>query len=203
MRAAMTKKDPRVDVYVAAAAEFARPILVHLRGLVHEVCPEVEEGIKWGHVSFAYKGMLASMAAFKAHCGFGFWKGLIIFGSKDKEDNAMGRFGRLTSLADLPSDGKIRGWLKQAVELNEAGVKVARPKPAVKKELVTPGFLAEALRKNKKAGATFERFSYSHKKEYIEWLAEAKRKETRQKRLVTALQWLAEGKPRNWKYANC
>ncbi len=197
----MAEKDKRVDAYIANAADFAKPILTHLRGLVHAACPEVEEDIKWSHIAFLHRGMLASMAAFKAHCGFGFWKGVLIFGTKEKEDNAMGRFGRITCLADLPSDEKITGWLKQAVVLNETGARKPAPKkPARREALVMPDFFEAALRKNKKASAAFEAFSYSHKKEYVEWLAEAKREETRQKRLATALQWLTEGK--HWKYAS-
>jgi uncharacterized protein YdeI (YjbR/CyaY-like superfamily) len=200
----MATRNKRVDAYIANAADFAKRILTHLRGLVHAACPDVEEDIKWGHIAFLHHGMLASMAGFKAHCGFGFWKGILIFGTKDKEDNAMGRFGRITCLADLPGDDKITGWLKEAVVLNETGVKKPAPaKPARRAPLAVPDFFDAALRKNKKAAAVFEAFSYSHKKEYIDWLAEAKREETRQKRLATALQWLTEGKPRHWKYANC
>jgi uncharacterized protein YdeI (YjbR/CyaY-like superfamily) len=200
----MSNTDKRVDAYIDKAADFAQPILKHLRALVHQTCPEVEETIKWSHPAFMYRGMLGGMAAFKAHCGFGLWKGRLIFGTKEKEEEAMGSFGRITCLKDLPPDKILAGYIRQGMALNEAGIN-SRPnvKPKPKKELVLPDFFAAALRQNKKAAATFDKFSYSHRKEYIEWLAEAKRDETRQKRLATALQWLTEGKSRNWKYANC
>jgi uncharacterized protein YdeI (YjbR/CyaY-like superfamily) len=154
------------------------------------------------------------MAAFKAHCSFGFWKGKLIFGNRSAEDEAMGQFGRIKSLADLPGDKVLLGYIKKAVRLNEAGVKKDAPSASaalrrdklrlkVKKELVVPDYFTGALRKNKKALATFEGFSYSHKKEYVEWITEAKREETRANRLATALAWLAQGKARNWKYMNC
>jgi uncharacterized protein YdeI (YjbR/CyaY-like superfamily) len=193
-----------VDAYIARAGNFAKPILRHLRELVHATCPEVEETIKWQHPTFMYRGMLGGMAAFKAHCAFGLWKGRLIFGSTEKENEAMGHFGRLTKVGDLPKDEILIGYLKKAMALNEGGV--ALPKaanPAVRKELVVPEVVLAALRKDKKAAAVFEKFSPSHKKEYVEWIVEAKREETREKRIATMLEWLAEGKSRNWKYANC
>ena len=200
----MIKKDKRVDAYIAKAADFAQPILRHVRGLIHAACPDVEETIKWQHPTFLFHGMICGVAAFKAHCAVGFWKGKLIFGPTEKENEAMGQFGRIMSLADLPKDEVFAGWVKKAMELNLTGAKVPGRDNTVKRPApVVPEFFKEALRKNKKAGATFDRFSPSHKREYIEWLAEAKREETRQKRLATALQWLTEGKPRHWKYANC
>jgi uncharacterized protein YdeI (YjbR/CyaY-like superfamily) len=200
----MSKKDPRVDAYIENAAEFARPILKHLRALVHQGCPEVEETIKWRMPSFTYKGLLCGLAAFKQHATFGFWKHELVMG-KNGENYGMGQFGRMTSLKDLPSDKVILGYIRKAVELNDAGVKTPRnrAKPGEKRELTVPDYFVAALRKNKTAKANFENFSYSHKKEYIEWLTEAKRDETRQKRLETAVAWIAGGKSRNWKYANC
>ncbi|PWU13702.1 MAG: hypothetical protein C5B50_18730 [Verrucomicrobia bacterium] len=201
----MTKKNPQVDAYIARSAEFARPILKHLRKIVHTACPEVEETIKWRMPSFMYKGMLCSMAAFKEHCAFGCWKHSLVkerLGGSDKSDEAMGQLGRITSLADLPSDKLLLDCLKEAVRLNEEGIKKPKPR-AVKKELVVPDYLSAALKKNARALKTFDGFTYSHKKEYVEWLVEAKREETRAKRLATTIAWLSQGKPRNWKYANC
>jgi uncharacterized protein YdeI (YjbR/CyaY-like superfamily) len=177
-----------------------------LRALVHTGCPEVEEAMKWSRPCFLHKGLLCGMAVFKHHCAFGFWLGEMALGEKGQgaEKNGMGHFGRITSLADLPGDKEMLGFIRKAVELNDSGAK--RPSPtraAGKKELVVPGYLAAALRKNQPARATFEAFSYSHKKEYVEWITEAKREETRQKRIETMLTWLVEGKSRNWKYANC
>ena len=199
----MPAKDPRVDAYIGKAAPFARPILKHLRKLVHTACPRVDETMKWSFPHFDYNGMMCSMAAFKQHCAFGFWKGALIFagGKTGSEDEAMGHFGRITSLADLPAENVLIGYIKKAAQLNEAGVKnPSRPKPRIKKELVVPDYLAAALSKNKKARTTFGNFSYSKKKDYVEWLTEAKREETRQQRLATAIQWMSDGKPRNWKY---
>ena len=198
----MGTRDKRVDAYIAKSAEFARPILGELREMVHEACPEVEETIKWGFPHFDYKGMLCSMAAFKQHCAFGFWKSkLVLDGGDNKSRDAMGQFGRIASLKDLPSRRTLIGYIRRAKELNDAGIKAARPKPrAEKKELTVPEYFTAAIRKNKKALKTFEGFPYSKKKDYVEWVTEAKTEETRQKRLSTSLEWLAEGKSRNWKY---
>lgn len=198
----MGTKDPRVDRYIANAAEFARPILNHLRALVHEGCPEVEETLKWSMPSFVYKGLLCGMAAFKQHATFGFWKHELVLG-KTAESEGMGQFGRLTSLQDLPSDKRLLGYIRKAAELNASGIKAParlRAKPGAKREIVVPNYFATALKKNKAALVNFEKFSYSHKKEYVEWLTGAKREETRERRLATAVAWIAEGKPQNWKY---
>ena len=155
-----------------------------------------------------HKGILCGMAAFKNHCTFGFWKHALLFANdkaaKKLADEAMGQFGRITSLSDLPKDEVLIGYIKEAVRLNEEGIKPpAKPKSKVKKELVVPDYFMAALKKNKKALTTFEGFSYSHKKEYVEWITEAKGEDTRRKRLETAIGWLAEGKARNWKYMKC
>jgi uncharacterized protein YdeI (YjbR/CyaY-like superfamily) len=193
--------DPRIDAYIAKAAAFARPILKHLRKVVHAGCPEVEETIKWGMPHFEYKGPLCGMAAFKQHCSFGFWKGELVIEGRAKGAEAMGQFGRLTALADLPSEKLLVGYIRKAADLNEAGIK--RPSPAkakVKKALEVPDYFQAALTKNRKAQQTFEGFSPSHRKEYVEWITEAKREETRAQRIKTAIEWLAQGKSRNWKY---
>jgi uncharacterized protein YdeI (YjbR/CyaY-like superfamily) len=197
--APMGTRDPRIDAYIAKSADFAKPILTHLRDIVHEACPEVEETIKWGFPNFTYRGILCSMASFKEHCAFGFWKGALVM--EGSTDGAMGQFGRITAIAELPSKKVLTGYIKKAMQLNEAGVKSpARAKPVAKKAVAVPDDLARALKKNTKARATFEGFSPSQRREYIEWIVEAKREETRQRRLETAIEWLAEGKQRNWKY---
>lgn len=200
----MGKKDPRVDAYIAQSAEFARPILVRLRKVVHAGCPEVQETIKWGFPHFDYKGIMAGMAAFKEHCTFGFWKGSLLVSGDDsgRQDEAMGQFGRLTKLSDLPADATLVRWVRKAADLNDRGVKLPqRSKPRAKnRTLEVPAFFLAAVRKNKRALATFEEFSYSNKKEYVEWVIEAKGEETRARRLATAIEWMADGKPRNWKY---
>jgi uncharacterized protein YdeI (YjbR/CyaY-like superfamily) len=202
---AMGKRDPRIDAYIAKSADFARPILTHLRDLVHEVCPEVEETMKWSFPHFQYKGMLCSMASFKEHCGFGFWKSSLVIGEGgDEVEQAAGQFGRITKLSDLPAKKVLIGYIRKAMELNDAGVKApARSKPKSPKEVVVPEDLAEALRRNPQARAAFDNFSPSHKREYVEWITEAKTQATRTRRLETAIQWISEGKPRNWKYMNC
>src|SRR6185295_4156898 len=197
----MGKKDPRVDAYIANAGDFAKPILTRLRDAVHTACPDVEEAMKWSFPHFLYKGMLCSMASFKEHAAFGFWKGALILGDTSKNDEAMGQLGRLTTLSDLPPKAVLASYIKKAVALNDKGVKVPRvTKRAAPKVLRVPADLEAALNKSKKAHATFAGFSPSHKREYLEWIGEAKSAETRARRLQTAIEWMAEGKSRNWKY---
>lgn len=184
----MSARDERVDAYIAKSAEFARPILSHLREIVHEGCPEVEETMKWSFPHFQYKGMLCSMASFKEHCAFGFWKGSLIFDGKQNKD-AAGQFGRITSVKDLPSKDALLAYVRKARQLNDDGVKVAKPKPQnVRKELTVPDYFRAALKKNKKAFATFDTFPYSKKKDYVEWVAEAKSDDTRKRRLQTSVE---------------
>jgi uncharacterized protein YdeI (YjbR/CyaY-like superfamily) len=186
-------------------AHFAKPILTYLRDLVHATCPEVEETIKWSFPNFMYKGMLCGMASFKEHCSFGFWKESLILGKRDgRATGSMGSFGKIAKLADLPPKKVLAGHIKEAMKLNETGVKKPAPaKTKVKPELTVPEELASALAKNAKARATFDGFSPSHRREYIEWITEAKTEATRERRVQTTIEWLAEGKPRNWKYMNC
>lgn len=199
----MSKKDPRVDAYINKAAPFAQPILKHLRKIVHAGCPDVEETIKWSFPHFDYKGIMCGMAAFKQHCVFGFWKHELIFqGRSGQNGMTTGTFrSRIISLADLPDERILLGYVRKAAALNEAGIKApARTQPKKKEPLKIPNYFAAALKKNAKAQKTFEDFSPSNKRDYVEWVIEAKREETRQERLKTAIKWLAEGKPRNWKY---
>jgi uncharacterized protein YdeI (YjbR/CyaY-like superfamily) len=197
--AVMGRKDPRVDAYIDNSAAFARPILKHLRKVVHAACPDVEETMKWSFPHFDYKGMMCSMASFKAHCAFGFWKASLVLGD-NAADGAMGHMGRITALDDLPSEKVLAGYVRRAAALNDQGVKVERT-PRRRADVETPEDLTKALRKNKKALQAFESFPPSHRREYVEWIVEAKGDETRRRRLETAVEWLAEGKPRNWKYA--
>jgi hypothetical protein len=195
----MANTDPRIDAYIAKAQPFAKPILAHIRALVHKAVPGVQETTKWSFPHFEYKGMLCSMAAFKAHCAFGFWNHSILT-EDQKSADAMGQFGRIASLGDLPSDKVFIGLVKKAAALNAAGVKPKREAKAPKKALTPPADMLAAIRKNKKAHATFEAFSPSAQREYIEWITDAKSDATRDRRLDTAVQWMAEGKIRNWKY---
>ena len=198
----MGERDPRIDAYIAKSADFAQPILKHLREVIHQGCPEAEEAIKWGMPAFLYRGkILCGIAAFKQHCALGFWGTRGLVGNEGKRDEAMGQFGRIASLKDLPSKTALIGHVKQAMKLSEARaaappVPRKPPKPAP----ATPDDLATALKKNKKALATFDAFSPSCKREYVDWITEAKREETRANRIAQAVEWMAEGKQRNWKY---
>jgi hypothetical protein len=196
----MPTTDPRIDAYIAKSAEFARPILTHLRAVVHEGCPDVQETMKWSMPFFEHHGPLCNMSAFKAHVGFGFWKGALLVGRGSGDDErAMGQFGRITSLKDLPPKKELVALVKKAAKLNEDGVKVPK-KPAKRAALPVPAELEAALAKNRKARAIFEAFPPSHRREYSEWVGEAKREETRSARAAQAIAWIAEGKSRNWKY---
>jgi uncharacterized protein YdeI (YjbR/CyaY-like superfamily) len=200
----MPTVDPRIDVYIDKSADFAKPILTHVRKLIHNACPDVTETLKWSMPSFEHKGILCGFAAFKQHCTFGFWKqSLMESDAFPQNKTAMGSFGRITSLKDLPSDKVMIGLIHQAMELNEKGVKVPKKPAATKKDVVVPADLTKALAKNRAAKSTFEAFSPSHKREYVQWIEEAKTEPTRNKRLATTLEWLSEGKSKNWKYEKC
>jgi uncharacterized protein YdeI (YjbR/CyaY-like superfamily) len=201
----MTKKDPRIDAYIAKAQSFAQPILKHYRELVHKVCPDVEEKMKWSFPHYDYKGeMMTSMAAFKQHCAVNFWKAALMKDYKKmsaNQETAMGHLGKITSLKDLPSDKILTSYIKEAMKLTDEGKKLpAREIKVTKEVLAVPLYFKNALAKNKKAKEHFEKFAPGQKKEYITWLTEAKTEETREKRLETAMQWISEGKIRNWKY---
>jgi hypothetical protein len=197
----MGKKDPRVDAYIAKSADFARPILIRARAIVHEACPEVEETLKWGMPSFMYEGILCGMAAFKSHASFGFWKSALILDARGhRADEAMGSFGRLTKLSDLPPKKVLIGYVRKAMELNRQKVSIPRRTAAKKPPLRMPADLGAALARNRKAREAFAGFSPSHRREYVEWISEAKTAPTRGRRIATTLEWAAQGKPRNWKY---
>src|ERR1700722_17229673 len=193
----MPKKDPRIDAYIAKASDFAKPILKHIRKLVHTACPQVEETVKWNMPFFTHNGILVAMGAFKEHCAFVFWKRKLIFGKNAPVVRPFPPFGRITSLADLPADKLLLGYIRKAVELNEADIKKS---PSPKRKVTVPDYFQAALEKNKKALAKFEKMSPSHKGEYVEWVADAKREETRARRIKKALKTLGEGKSLHWKY---
>jgi len=197
----MSGRDPRVDAYIEKSASFAQPILQHIRRLVHAACPEVRETIKWQMPHFERGGILCGMAAFKGHCALFFWKRRLIFGQAETADQAEGHFRRITSMADLPGDATLTSWIKKAAALNEAGIKAPAPaKRTVKKMPAAPADFLAALKKNRQALAAFEKFSPSHKREYLEWITGAKREETRTRRIETALAQLAQHKSLHWKY---
>jgi uncharacterized protein YdeI (YjbR/CyaY-like superfamily) len=203
----MSHRDPRVDAYIAKAAPFAQPILEHVREVVHEACPGVEETIKWGMPSFTYGGgILCGMAAFKAHASFGFWKHALVVGEGGADEGTervgMGSFGKLATVRDLPPKKRLLAYVKKAAALNDQGVKAAptRKTPAARPMPVPTPEFAAALRGNKAASDAFKAFPPSHQREYVDWIAEARREETRDRRIAQAVEWIAEGKQRNWKY---
>ena len=199
----MNSRDERIDAYIARQRDFARPILEHLRETVHVACPEVEETVKWGSPSFTYKGqLLGMMAGFKEHVAFNLWRGRLVVEEGQGKGNAMGQFGRITSLADLPEPEALQEIIRKAMALTEAGVKASRVK-IPKAPMEAPDDLLAALADNEAASATFTRFSDSCRREYVEWVTSAKRPETRSKRIAEAVAWMAEGKKRNWKYEKC
>lgn len=200
--------DTRIDAYIEKSAAFAQPILHHLRELIHKHCPDVEETMKWSFPHFVYKSRNAfSMASFKQHCAFGFSLSTIMTDThgllETENKEAMGSLGRLTMLKDLPSDKILAQYFKQTIKLIDEGVKLPRQiKSPEAPPLEVPDYFMAALRKNKKALAVFESFAPSHRKEYLEWITEAKKEETRDKRMAQAIEWMAEGKPRHWKYGH-
>jgi uncharacterized protein YdeI (YjbR/CyaY-like superfamily) len=198
-------KHEKVDAYIEKANPFAKPILTHLRKLVHKACPGVEENVKWSFPVFEYKGIMCNMVALKEYCGFGFWKASIMADSHklfaQVQEPAMGQLGKIRTKADLPPDDVLMAYIKEAAQLNEAGVKVpAKKKASPTDELAVPGDFLQVLTGNKTAEANFTAFSFSKRKDYLQWFDEAKTIETRSKRMATAVEWLAENKSRNWKY---
>jgi len=202
--------DSRIDTYIEKAAPFAQPVLTHLRKLVHQACPRITESVKWSMPFFVQQGViLCNMAAFKRHCAFGFWgkemqKELAEDGLKSSQ--AMGTLGRITSMKDLPPDKDLLSYLRRAAELVESGQRtksIDRPARRKSKPFLIPQELSAALKKNKVASKAFAAFTPGKQREYADWIAEAKRPETRQQRLAQAVSWIAQGKSRNWKYENC
>ena len=193
--------DPRIDDYIAKAAPFAQPILRRIREVVHAGCPDVEETMKWSFPHFMHHGILCSMASFKAHCAFGFGKEQVMTGTTGRGGAASPNFGRVTSLKDLPPKQAFVRLVKEAVRLNEDGIKPARKATEDRSRSVrAPADLLAALRNNPEARAAYEEMSPSHKREYIEWITEAKRDETRKRRVAQAGEWIAEGRIRDWRY---
>ena len=189
----MKNTSPEVDRYIANAAPFAKPILEKLRKAFHKGDPEIVETMKWSVPHFDHDGPVAGMAAFKEHVSWGFWKAQLL--SEPQEVRT-----KVTSVKDLPPETVIVAWVREAVQLNQDGVKAKRVPRVARKTADMPPELAEALKKAPAAKKVFDAFSPSHRREYIEWIAEAKQDATRKKRIAQAIEWLSEGKPRNWKY---
>jgi uncharacterized protein YdeI (YjbR/CyaY-like superfamily) len=198
----MADHDPRIDAYIADAPPFAQPILERLRTLVHSTCPDIEESIKWSKPFFSYQGSpLCMMAAFRQHCGFGFWLSKQVIG--ETAEDGMGQFGKLHCVVDLRPEKRFADFVRRAMALNDAGVKPKRTRPVGKPAPHVPDALAAEFAKQKHAAAraTYEAFSPGKQREYVDWIDEAKTDATRHKRITAALEWLAEGKQRHWKYA--
>lgn len=196
--------NPAINTYIANAQPFAQPILIHIRKLVHQACPNVEEKIKWGMPFFDYKGSMCNLAAFKQHCSFGFWKASLMSDrmlvETAKSEVAMGHLGKITSVEDLPSDKKIIAYIEEAMLLNEEGKRVVKVTATAATSYVVPDYIVAAIKENENAFATFEAFAPSHRKEYAQWIDEAKTEATKDKRLAETINLLLEGKPRNWQY---
>ena len=198
--------DPRVDAYIQQAAPFAQPILTKIRAAFHAGCPDLEETIKWGVPSFERGGMLGGMASFKKHVSYGFWRA----GEMDDPHDLLGKerkasFMRIRaeSVKDLPTKTVLVSYVKQARRLNEAGQPVRAKKKPAQTTPKAPAELTRAIQASPKAAAFWKTLAPGYRKEYVEWVTDAKREATREKRLLQTVEWLAEGKKRNWKYMDC
>lgn len=200
----MPKTEPKIDAYIEKAQPFAKPILEYIRETVHEYCPDAEEAMKWSFPNFLYKNrILCSMSAFKAHCAFGFWlesemKTMKEI-TKDREKNSMFNLGKITKIDDLPSKAQLKACIKEAMELTDMGVTLKKSTPS-KTENEIPETFQNSLNANEKAKVIFQKSSPSFRKEYNMWIADAKTEATRNKRIQQAIEWILEGKSRNWKY---
>lgn len=199
----MVTRDKRIDAYIEKAPDFAKPVLTALRAAIHASCPDVVETMKWRNPSFEHHGLLCGMAAFKKHCTFGFWKHTLVVGDTDKGKEAWGSFGRMSSIADLPPKSTLARLIKKAMRLNEDGIKAPRDKTAPRPLPKMPPVLTKALAANAAARQQWSAFTPGKQREYMEWIGEAKTDATRARRLEQAMEWIAEGKPRNWKYMKC
>ncbi len=203
----MATEDKRIDYYISKSADFAQPILIRLRHAVHKGCGDVKETMKWSFPHFEYKGsILCTMASFKEHCAFGFWLAPLMEDPDkifltDEDKTAMGHLGQIKSIKDLPAEKILLKYIKQAMKLIDQGAKLSKaPKASQSAELLIPDHFKKELKKNKVALINFEKFNYTNKKEYVQWITEAKTESTREKRMKQAIEWIAEGKIRNWKY---
>lgn len=189
------------DAYIAKSPDWAQPILTRLREIVHEACPDVDEEFKWSAPTFMHHGIMCGMVAFKEYVTFHFWKGELVTGTAlgANGEGTAAQFGRLTTLKEVPPKKTLVPLIKKAMKLNEDGVKVDRPKKK-RPTLAMPDYFMAAIQKNKKALASYEQFSPSHRRDYIEWIVDAKTDATRDKRIAQAVEWMAEGKARHWKY---
>lgn len=199
----MGTRSKSVDAYIAKSADFAKPVMTHFRDAVHQACPDVVESLKWSAPAFEYHGILCNMASFKAHCSIGFWKHELVMEAPHDPKSGMGSFGKLTSVKQLPSKRELTRLIKRAMQLNVDGVSVERPSAASKPQVAMHPEFKAALTKHRKARAFFDQLSPRNQREYLEWILDAKRDATRERRIAQAVEWLGEGKRRNWKYESC
>jgi uncharacterized protein YdeI (YjbR/CyaY-like superfamily) len=196
-------RDARIDAYMEKAQPFARPILAKVRERAHAAVPGIEESIKWGMPAYLTGGKLVLItAAFKVHAALNFWRGQELE-STHGAVGAMGQFGRIRSLEELPDDAELDRLIREAAELAATAPAPRKtkhePKPAPE---LHPEFAA-ALARVPKAKAALDGFPPSARRDYLEWIGEAKQESTRAKRIASAVEWLNEGKKRNWKYEKC
>ncbi len=197
----MATRDPRIDAYIAKSAEFAKPILEHLRAVVRVACPGVEETMKWSMPHFDYRGeMMCAMAAFKTHAVFGFWKGSLVLGASAQRREAMGSFGHISTVKELPAKRVLVGYIRKAMALNDAGIKPARARKLPKAAPRTPAALTAALKTSKRAWPQWQAFTPGRRREYVAWILDAKQDATRARRIAVTVSQVAEGKSQNWKY---
>jgi uncharacterized protein YdeI (YjbR/CyaY-like superfamily) len=199
----MGHRDQRIDAYIDKAAPFAQPILKHFRELMHRACPDIKENIKWGMPSFELNSIVANIASFKSHLGIAFPKSALMHDPQklfSSAEDAIGHFGRISSLEDLPDDEILIKYIQEAAKLDREGKKIPKKPAQPKAEIEMPDYFAAALEKNPTAKQHFESFSPSAKREYMEWLIDAKSEATRNSRLERAMEWITEGKHRLWKY---
>ena len=198
----MGTRDKRVDAYIAKAGDFARPILTELREIIHDTCPDVQETIKWSAPFYDYHGTMCMTPAFKQHCKLGFWNSRLVYDEAARKAGLHEKLDRIESVKGLPPKKVIAGFIRKAMELNEQGVKSptrSKDRPP-RAEIAMPKEFKSALGKNKKAKSTYDAFAPSHRREYLQWITEAKTEATRDRRIEQAVEWIAEGKQRNWKY---
>lgn len=194
------------DQYIDLQADFARPILQHLRTLIRSACPDGIEEFKWNFPHFTYKGViLCHLGAFKSHLSVGFWLSAIMDDPdgilQTSERESMGNLGRIKRMEDLPAPEVLVRYVHHAMDLIDQGRKLPSVKEKPKdRTLSIPKILETMLDANPKAKGTFESFSYSAKKDYTLWIDEAKTEATKIKRATQAVEWLEEGKKRHWKY---
>jgi hypothetical protein len=199
----------QVTAYAAAMPAYAQPIFAHLRALIHTTCPDTDEAIKWSIPHFERDGdYLCIFAASPGHASFTFYKQQLMSDPRLRDNlnlPAIKRFmGRLTSLSDLPDDATLAAMLQEAADLNARGVRLPDRAPKTPPVIDMPSAVATAvataLAANPAAQAVWDAKSAAWRKDYLVWITAAKTDPTRDARIAEALDWIADGKARFWKY---